>query len=94
MRLVSSHIILKCLATFLNVLLRNSIDLGSRSRVAVGLSDALSTTLINFWRGGLDLWQVGINIKSGAERGAEADSHPGPRTKVNAMSKEDISKKN
>ena len=34
------------------------------------------------------------NNKGGAERGAKADSCPGPRTKVNAMSKEDISEKN
>ena len=32
------------------------------------------------------------NNKSGAERGAEGDSRPGPRTKVNAISKEDIFK--
>ena len=33
------------------------------------------------------------NNKSGAKRGARADSRQGPRTKVNAMSKEDIFKK-
>ena len=33
------------------------------------------------------------NNKSGAERGAKGDSRPGPRTKVNAISKEDIFKK-
>ena len=33
------------------------------------------------------------NNKSGAERGAKGGSYPGPRTKVNAMSKEDIFKK-
>ena len=33
------------------------------------------------------------NNKSGAERGAKVDNRPGPRTKVNAMSKEDIFKK-
>ena len=33
------------------------------------------------------------NNNGGAKRGALADSHPGPRTKVNAMSKEDISEK-
>ena len=41
--------------------------------------------------GGLDLQQVTIcgrskNYKSGAKRGARADSRPGPRTEVNAMS--------
>ena len=35
---------------------------------------------------GLDLWQVGKIVKV-----ARADSRPGPRTKVNSMSKEDIS---
>ena len=30
------------------------------------------------------------NNKSGAKRGAGAESRPGPRTKVNAMYKEDI----
>ena len=33
------------------------------------------------------------NNKSGAKRGAKADSRSGPRTKVNAMSKEDTSEK-
>ena len=33
------------------------------------------------------------NNKSGAERGARADNCLGRQTKVNAMSKEDISKK-
>ena len=33
------------------------------------------------------------NNKSGAERGAKCSSRPGPRTKVNTMSKKDISKK-
>ena len=45
--------------------------------------------------GGLDLQQVTIcgrskNYKSGAKRGARADNRPGPRVKVNAMSKEVI----
>ena len=33
------------------------------------------------------------NNKSGAKHVAKADSRPGPRTKVNAMFKEDISEK-
>ena len=45
--------------------------------------------------GSLDLQQVTIcgrskNYKSGAKRGARADNRPGPRVKVNAMSKEVI----
>ena len=32
--------------------------------------------------------------KNGTKRGAKADRHPGPRTKVNAMSREHISEKN
>ena len=33
------------------------------------------------------------NNKSGTKRGARADTRPGPRTKVNAISEEDISEK-
>ena len=41
------------------------------------------------------IWLIFVrkNDRSGAERSAKGDSRPGPRTKVNAMSKEGISEK-
>ena len=40
-----------------------------------------------FAAGRFRLWQVEKKNKSGAKRGAKADSQLGPRTKVNAMTK-------
>ena len=52
------------------------------------------------WQGGLDLQQGGLGFvagrkinKSSTKHGARADSRRGPRTKVNAVFKEDISEK-
>ena len=51
------------------------------------------TLIKSLFQAGRSLFQAGRkNNKSGAERGAKADSRPGPRNKVNAMS-EDIFEK-